>query len=95
MADDQHVVPGHREVELERRDADRERERKTLERVLGRKAARAAMALQVEGLRRGRRNAEQQDEEPVRPHAASIAQPRNNPVTPCAKIAAEIRNISA
>ena len=57
VADDQHVVPGHREIELERRDADRERGLEGRERVLGRKAARAAMALQVERVR-GRRQAE-------------------------------------
>ena len=47
MADDQHAVAGHRQVELERRDADCERQRKPFERLLRRKPARAAMTLQV------------------------------------------------
>ena len=63
MTHHEHVVFGHREVELERGHADREREREGFERVLRRKPARAAMALQVERLRGSRRKAEQQGEE--------------------------------
>ena len=49
VRDDEHAVLGHREIGLERRDADRERALERRQRVLGRKAARAAVALQVEG----------------------------------------------
>ena len=48
--DDEDAVAGHAEVELERRNADRECLREGGKRVLGREPARAAMALQVEGL---------------------------------------------
>ena len=48
VAHDHDAVLGHAAVELERRDADAERAGEARERVLGREAARAAMALQVE-----------------------------------------------
>ena len=51
VAHDQHVVFRHREVELERRHADPQRRLETRERVFGREPARAAVALQVEGVR--------------------------------------------
>ena len=49
VADDDHAIFGHSAVELERRDADRERPRETGQRVLRGEAASAAMALEVEG----------------------------------------------
>src|SRR5262249_18762156 len=49
VADDQHAVLGHGEIELERGHADRERRGERFERVLRHQAAGAAMALQVEG----------------------------------------------
>ena len=48
VMDDEDAVAGHAEVELERRNADRECLREGGKRVLGREPARAAMALQVE-----------------------------------------------
>ena len=93
VADDQHVVLGHREIELERRDADRERRLECRERVLRRKPARAAMALQIKSVRR---RGEQQDKWNQPSHQmAMIPQPRSNPTTPCARMAAEAVNISA
>ena len=80
VADDQHAVLGHREIEFERGHADAERGLERRERVFRREAARAAMALQIEGMR-GR--GEQEDDGYQPPHqAAMIPQPRNNPVTP-------------
>ncbi len=49
MADDQHVVFGDGEIELQRRDAERKRRLECRERILWREPACAAMALQVEG----------------------------------------------
>ncbi len=48
MADDEHAVFGHGEVELERGDADRERRREGFEGIFRDQSPRAAMALQVE-----------------------------------------------
>jgi hypothetical protein len=48
VMDHDHAVARHAHVELERVDADRERALETRQRVFGRMAARAAMALEVE-----------------------------------------------
>jgi hypothetical protein len=94
MAYDQHAIPGHRDIKLERGHADRQRRVERRERVFGCQAPRAAVALQVKRL--ARRGGEQHDER-QRPlhHAPSIPQPRNNPTTPCSSSAEEMTNISA
>ena len=66
-------------------------------RVLGRKPARTAVTLQVEGLRGCPGNETEQAREdkgddPL--HPPSIAQRRNSPTTPCTMITAEAENIS-
>ena len=49
MADDDGIVAGDRQIRLEGTDAEIEGQLEPRQRVLGRQAARAAMALQVEG----------------------------------------------
>ena len=51
VRDHEHAVLRHGEVGLERRDADRERTLECNERILRREAARAAVTLEVEGVR--------------------------------------------
>ena len=96
MAHHQHVVLGHREIELERRDADRQRARRTPQacfRARGR-ACRDGPAGRTPcaGRRAGPTSTMIESARLITP---SIAQPRNNPTTPCTSSAAEIRNISA
>src|SRR3954465_14738834 len=56
VTDDDDAVPGHPGVELERRDADLQRLPERRQGVVGTKAARAAVAFEVEAWLRRRRN---------------------------------------
>ena len=47
---DDHAVPGHAHIELQRRHADLQRPRERRQRVFRREAPRAAMALEIESV---------------------------------------------
>ena len=71
VRDHHHAVARHPDVELERGHADRERARERGQRVLRREAARAAVALEVEGMRRERDAAGERGGEQRADHSSS------------------------
>ena len=63
MAQHRDEVAGHRDVRLDRRDPDGEGAAKRRQRVLGREAARAAVAFEVEAVGRACREGERERDE--------------------------------